>query len=66
MRKLLVRLRRRVSYLISRSVCSTVENHLFDHFRQGLSVRAETHLPFAGISRQMEELNFSVFSVALW
>jgi hypothetical protein len=66
MDKLLVRLRRRLIYLIARSIRSLEEFQFSDHFSISLLPQAEVHLSFAGISRQMKDLNFSVFSVPLW
>ena len=66
MGKLLVRLRRILMYLIARSIFSIVKARLSGFLGQNLWSQAETHLSFAGISRQMKDLNFSVYFVPLW
>ena len=63
MGKLLVRLRRRLVHLFSQSISSTVEFQFWRVFIQNPLHKPGTHLSFAGISRQMKDLAFSVSSV---
>ena len=48
------------------SIYSVKELELSERFRSGVSLQAEAYLSFAGTSRQMKDLDFSVFSVSLW
>ncbi len=66
MGKFLVRLRRKLIRIVPRP--PLLHNEIgFSCLRiQNLSAQVESPLSFAGISRQMKELNFSVRSVPLW
>ena len=66
MGKLLARLWRRWIHVIARSIRSMEVFEFSDNFDQSLLPQAEKPLSFAGISRQMKDLHFSVFSVSLW
>jgi hypothetical protein len=66
MGKLLVRLRQNSIHLIVRSIGALREFRLTAPLGQNLSLQAEVYLSFAGTSRQMKDLNFSVLSVTLW
>jgi hypothetical protein len=66
MDKLLFRLRRKLICLVVRSVSSMSEFQVVDLFSQNPLRQAEAYFSFADTSRQMKDLKFSVFSVALW
>gem|GEM_PF-6540105 len=66
MGKFLVRLRRKLIRIVSRPPLLHNEIGFPCLLIQNLLAQADSPLSFAGISRQMKELNISVRSVSLW
>jgi hypothetical protein len=66
MGKCFVRLRRKAIHVIPCPTLLNEEVHSSALVIQNLLPQVESHLSFAGISRQMKDLSFSASSVAAW